>query len=328
MAPPSFQSAQAARRRREVLSSTIEKGDTSSDPAAVGGGGGVSASTIKSATRTRLLFAIFTSLLFLIALVFLVLVEIGNISASSSILGSIYFIKLDLSDIVPQSVPNFQLVNSIARTLGLHDFYQVGLWNYCQGYGDEITDCSDPQALYWFNPVEIILSQLLAGATIALPTAILDALDLVKLASQWMFSLFMAGACCSFVAIFVMPLSVYTRWATLPIAIFAFLSALMTTAATLIATVMFLIFKNVVQDAEEDINIEASLGTKMFAFMWIAAVCTMVGWIVQLSLCCCCASRRDVQKGRKTGREKAWRKSGEVPPRARKWVSLGFNKQR
>lgn len=29
------------------------------------------------------------------------------------------------------------LSNSIARTLGLHDFYQVGLWNYCEGYDDE-----------------------------------------------------------------------------------------------------------------------------------------------------------------------------------------------
>ena len=79
--------------------------------------------------------------------------------------GSIWFLKLNLSNIIAQSVPNAALINSIARTLGLHDFYQVGLWNYCEGYGSQITDCGKPRKLYWFNPVEIILSELLAGAT-------------------------------------------------------------------------------------------------------------------------------------------------------------------
>lgn len=72
----------------------------------------------------------------------------------------------DISDIIPVSVPNAVLINSIAQSLGLHDFYTVGLWNYCEGYnGQGTTSCSDPQTLYWFNPVEIIQSQLLAGAT-------------------------------------------------------------------------------------------------------------------------------------------------------------------
>jgi hypothetical protein len=35
------------------------------------------------------------------------------------------------------NVPNAVLINSIARTIGLHDFYQVGLWNFCEGYQDE-----------------------------------------------------------------------------------------------------------------------------------------------------------------------------------------------
>jgi hypothetical protein len=58
------------------------------------------------------------------------------------------------------------LVNSIAQTLGLRDFYQVGLWNYCEGYKNiGVTHCSKPKTLYSFNPVEILLSELLAGAS-------------------------------------------------------------------------------------------------------------------------------------------------------------------
>ena len=125
-----------------------------------------SKSTIKAATRTRLTFSLLTSFLFLSSLVFTILVEVGNTFADHRhITGSIYFIKLDLSNIIPQAVPQAQLINSIARTIGLHDFYQVGLWNYCEGYKNEISGCSTPKTLYWFNPVEIILSELLAGAT-------------------------------------------------------------------------------------------------------------------------------------------------------------------
>ena len=129
-----------------------------------------SKSTIKAATRARLTFSLFTSFLFLISLVFTILVEVGNVSADHRhITGSIYFIKLDLSNIIPQAVPQAQLINSIARTIGLHDFYQVGLWNFCEGYTSDITGCSTPKTLYWFNPVEIILSELLAGATSTVP---------------------------------------------------------------------------------------------------------------------------------------------------------------
>jgi hypothetical protein len=105
------------------------------------------------------------SLLYLIAWIFLVLVVIGNV-ADKPVLRNTYFLYLDLSNIIPVSVPNAVLINSIARTIGLHDFYQVGLWNFCEGYDNEgITYCSKPETLYAFNPVEILLNELLAGAT-------------------------------------------------------------------------------------------------------------------------------------------------------------------
>lgn len=56
------------------------------------------------------------------------------------VLKSTWFIKVDLSNILVRSTTpgsEFPLLNSIARSLGLHDFYLVGLWNYCEGYNDE-----------------------------------------------------------------------------------------------------------------------------------------------------------------------------------------------
>ena len=110
-------------------------------------------------------WALISSFLLLITVIFLILVEVGCTS-TSSIRSSIYFINIDLTNIFPESVPNAAIINSIAQTIGLHDFYRVGLWGFCEGYnGQGVTDCSKPQTLYWFNPVEIILNELLSGAT-------------------------------------------------------------------------------------------------------------------------------------------------------------------
>jgi hypothetical protein len=120
---------------------------------------------IKRATRTRKTWALLTSFFLFVALIFLILVEIAGIQ-NKKIIRDWYFIRFDFSNVVPSSVPNFQLINTIAQTLGLHDFYQVGLWGFCEGYQNEgVTFCSKPQTLYWFNPVEILRNELLAGAS-------------------------------------------------------------------------------------------------------------------------------------------------------------------
>jgi hypothetical protein len=120
-----------------------------------------------------------------------------------------------------------------------------------------------------------------------------------------MFGLFLTGTCLTFVLIFLMPLSVFTRWLALPVAIFAFLNALVVTVASVIATVMFIIFRDTITKQAE-LNIGAEIGTTLFVFMWIASAFTIFAWLVQMGLCCCCASRRDVKTGRKRGSEKAY----------------------
>lgn len=198
------------------------------------------------------------------------------------------------------------LVNSLARSLGLHDFYQVGLWNFCEGYNDEgITSCSKPQTLYWFDPVKILLNELLAGATVALPADINKILDLIKIVSHLMFGFFLTGICMTFVSIFTTPIVLRTRWWSFAIAVWTFVAALLTVAATIIATVMFIIFKNVIT-SQPGLNIGASIGTQMFVFMWIAAGFNFLGFLIHLFLTCCCASKRDVRTGRRKGNKAAY----------------------
>lgn len=125
---------------------------------------------IKRATRTRLIWSLITSFLLLVTVVFMILVEVGD-TAIGSIRNRIYFINLNLTNIIPETVPDSEIINSIAQTIGLHDFYTVGLWGFCEGYNAQgVVNCSKPQTLYWFNPVSIILNELLAGATSTWPS--------------------------------------------------------------------------------------------------------------------------------------------------------------
>ena len=253
-----------------------------------------------------LLLRLTLALVHLAALVFLVLVCIGNIN-TRSVIRSTWFIKLDLSRIIPASIPNAVLINSIAQSIGLHDFYQVGLWNFCEGYDDSrgITSCSPTKTLYWFDPVAILLSELVSGASISLPNNINSALHLVRLASHWMFGLFITGAVLNFVCIFVAPFAISSepRWQhrkrrvflrSLPITFISFAAALTTTVATVVATVLFEIFKNVLT-SQSEINIRATVGKQMMAFMWTATGFSLIGFIWQCGTCCaicCCSGRR------------------------------------
>ncbi|KAF1955526.1 hypothetical protein CC80DRAFT_505412 [Byssothecium circinans] len=265
----------------------------------------LSKTQIKRATRTRTIFACLCSFFLFITVIFLILVEISG-TYNRHLIRDWYFIKVDVSNIIPASVPNFALINTIAQTLGLHDFYQVALWGFCEGYaGEGVTYCSPPRTLYWFNPVEILRNELLSGASINLPADINDILDLVRIVSHFMFGLFLTSACLSFVLMFLMPLSILSRWATLPIAILTFLNALFVTVASVIATVMSIIFRNVISGVSE-LNIGAEIGATFFGFMWTASAFAVFAWLVQTGLCCCCASRRDVKTGRKKGSKEAY----------------------
>ena len=76
--------------------------------------------------------------------------------------------------------------------------------------------------------------------------------------------------------------------------IWKFLALLFTAAGAVIATVMFVIFSNAFAGVAE-LNIRATLGTPMLAFMWIAVGFNLIGFFMQFGTCCgvcCCSGRR------------------------------------
>ncbi|KAK4243961.1 SUR7/PalI family-domain-containing protein [Corynascus novoguineensis] len=258
--------------------------------------------SFKRATRMRRNFALSASFAYVVAWIFLVLVLIGNTRARP-VLSQTYFFKLDLADIIPTSVPNARLINSIAQSIGLHDFYQVGLWNFCEGYiGEGITFCSPPQTLFWFNPVEVLTNELLSGATIALPTQVVTILSVLRLTSQIMFGFFLTAAVLAFLMIFLSPLAVASRWWSLPLAVASFLEMMLLIAASVVGTAISVAFKYAAE-AQSELNIRAEVGVRMFVFMWLATGFSVWAFAVHSGMGCCCTSRRDLKIGRRIVRD-------------------------
>lgn len=303
-----------------------EPNEQQKQPTCIDGQANTTDINIKLATLTRKKWITVSSIFFSISVFFLILTIIGNTS-NRRFIRSTYFLKLDLANIIPASTPgDIIFVNSLARSLGLHDFYQVGIWNFCEGYSNEgVTFCSKPIARYWFNPVEILLQELLSGATIALPADINKILDLIKLASSVMFCFFLTGACMTFVSIFIAPITLYSRWWSLPFAIWTFFATLFTTVATVIVTAMSIIFVNVAT-SQPGIKISATIGKPFFVFMWIATAFSILGLLIHLCLLCCLASRRDIITGRKKGDSHAYdhvvtNEKRTIPPLfVKKWL--------
>ena len=161
-----------------------------------------------------------------------------------------------------------------------------------------ITYCSKPETLYWFNPVEILMNELLAGATIALPTQVITILDILRITSQIMFGFFLAGTVVNFIMIFLSPVAMKSRWWSLPCGIVGFISAVLVVAASIIGSVISFVFK-FAAEAQSDLNIHVDIGTRMFIFMWLASGFTLWSFIVHAGMGCCCVSRRDITTGRR-----------------------------
>ncbi|KAK1253607.1 hypothetical protein MKX07_001684 [Trichoderma sp. CBMAI-0711] len=262
--------------------------------------------------------AIIAGLCYFVTIPFLILVLIGN-THINGFLDDIFFFKLDVSHIIPISVENSNLLNSVARSLGLHDFYQVGVWSYCEGYNDEyvllhpstlyiyhlckhgkahiccsffsnrgVTFCSPPKSFFWFDPVEVLVGELLAGARIALPSEVVTILTLLRIGSQVMYAFFMSGTVLNCVLLLLTPLVLKTRWFSLCTSLIGFVAGLVLTVAAVIATVISVAAK-IALTAQDQLNIHCDIGGKMFVFMWIAALATDFAFILHAAMGCCCA---------------------------------------
>ena len=239
-----------------------------------------------------------------VTVVFQVVTTIGGLDRTG--LRDLYFLRINTTNIVPETrTPLAGVLNTVASELGLQDYYQTSLWTYCYGRiaNNDVADfgpiagCNASSTSYYFNPVDIISQSLYSGASVAIPEDIQNDLDLIRRFSTALKALCIAGACLGFLTM-VFALAAYgSRLASFFTSIVAFLSAACNVVAAVIAQVLFVIVRNVINNNIEDLNVEASLGTTLFALIWVAAGASLVTFVLLLFTICCCSpgdrKRRD-----------------------------------
>ena len=148
-----------------------------------------------------------------------------------------------------------------------------------------------------------------------------DYLTTVRNASHLMFGCFFATTLASFAAVFLAPMAVYSRLASIPIAIFVTLTALATLVAAATASAMWAVLRRSVNEAAGDLSVVPTVGTKMAILSWVAAGLTLLAAFGQLCLMCCGTSRRDIKTGRRVGRRQRQEKVAveENPALRRRW---------
>lgn len=176
------------------------------------------------------------------------------------------------------------------RTIRLQFPAKFELLIHSQNSG--ITYCSPPETFYWFDPVKILVSELLAGAKIALPSQVLTILNLLRIGSKVMYVCFMAGTIINFILLLGTPLVMRTRWFSLFLSLLGAFSGIVLTVAAIIATVISVAAK-IALTAQDQLNIKANIGTQMFAFMWIGALSTDLAFLLHAAMGCCCKPFRN-----------------------------------
>jgi len=154
-----------------------------------------------------------------------------------------------------------------------------------------IVFCSTPVRFYWFNPVQILMDELLAGAKIALPTQVLTILDLLRLGQQVMFTFFLVGIILCFILMFISPLVLRSRGWCIPIVAFSLLACILVGGATVLATV-FSVAAKYALTLQSELNIGVDLSATMLASMWIPALLTVTAFFLHSAVGCCCHTHK------------------------------------
>ena len=95
------------------------------------------------------------------------------------------------------------IASDIAQDLGIHDFYSAHVLTFCEGYynpngtapnpSQNVTYCSKKSAGYWFNPTNVVSSELKHGVTLAdvkWPSQIDDSLNYIRHGSKAYFVIY------------------------------------------------------------------------------------------------------------------------------------------
>lgn len=214
-------------------------------------------------------------------------------------------------------------IGEVAERIGIQDWYSAHLLNYCEGQytpaeapnatlslsdiGKNITNCSDTQAMYKFNPTQIIEDALnrTTGLEITLedlkwPEDIQTGINALNALMGAMFVLYVIAICLIFVTLVSALLGLFlsgrlSACVNFLVAVLAFLAIGLASALT---TAVMVKGADVINQYGNDIGVAAYWGSKFLALTWAATGCMLVvvvWWVIEF-----CIGRRDRRSKRRS----------------------------
>lgn len=187
-----------------------------------------------------------------------------------------------------------KLITTLQDDSTIADFYDIGLWGYCQGNITDskttVTSCTDPKAEYYFNPSSVLgVSE--SELEQELGSGVKKIMKVYKAVSKWMFIAYLIAFIATCAQILVGIFAICSRWGSCVTTIVSIVSFLFTLAASLTSTIMFSIAKGSLGTAMKAYGIEVSMGKNIYAATWLAVAFSMGGTLFWMFSTCCCSGR-------------------------------------
>ncbi|KAJ5669089.1 hypothetical protein N7462_010159 [Penicillium macrosclerotiorum] len=259
---------------------------------------------------------IFTpGLLTIASLICIIMVGLGCTKASSGTLNNLYFARFDLQNLSSSGSKTSTEIENILEENGitsvnasevsdiiqqlqddstLADFYQFGLWSYCDGNISNskfsVEECSKPKSEFYFDPLSVWGLEDSAVKD-ELPDDYNKLMKVYKAVSKWMFIAYLIAFIVTIVQILVGFFAICSRWGSCVTTIFAAVAFLFTTAASVTSTVLFVVMKGTIKATLEAYGITLSMGKNIFVATWLAVAFSLAGLIFWFFSICCCSGR-------------------------------------
>lgn len=118
-----------------------------------------------------------------------------------------------------------------------------------------------------------------------------------------MYGCFMAGTVLNAILLLLTPLATRRRLFSLFISIIGLLSVIVLVVASIIATVIS-VAARIALTAQDQLNINAEIGIKMFVFMWIGSLVTLLAFLLHSAMGCFCRPQR-LKRGRSSSSKRS-----------------------
>ncbi|KAF5092257.1 hypothetical protein D0Z00_004670 [Geotrichum galactomycetum] len=264
----------------------------------------------------------------LAAIILSLVVILGGVR-NVSVLRDLYFFKLDLSHVTSKAIVGDSGLSSVVSTslidtaiqealsaLNISSFYTAALWGYCEGdisstNATNVTACSHPEALWWLD-VQKILDESLSSTSvnITLPSELTDYNPTIEAASKAMFICYLVSIIVLFLGLIAGGFAFHSRGGSCCAGLITLVGAVASLIASGIATGLYIVIRNAINDNTSEYGLVASLNSTMMGLTWgatVAAIWAFVWWILTI---CCGSTRKSYEPEKEPFIQTAY-----IPPR-------------